>query len=137
MFLEYRNEGRTVEPFMQIPAAADTTYYTGQALYMNNGVAAAATGTTRPTFICQTGGFDGYTAKTGDLLEVTLVNGEQELEVPLSAAGTSLKVGDSVTIGTDADGRAACAVTATTTGGTFYITKINGTAIGDTVCGMF
>lgn len=128
-FIESVNYGKNVEPFLVIPATAAETYVPGETLYMNaSGTATKCAGTTKPIYICQ----EAKTAVEGDVIHATLVNHEQELEVPLSASGTSLKVGNKVTIATD-----GLRVTATTADGTFEITKINGTATGDTVCGVF
>lgn len=53
-------------------------------------------------------------------------------DVPLTVAGTALKVGDKVTIAATGLG-----VTATTEGGVATIVAINGTAVGDTVTVRF
>lgn len=129
MFRQETNAAKPVEPFYQIPATAAETYVPGETLKINtSGTATKASGTDTPTYICQ----EAKTAVAGDMILATVVNPLQELEVQLSAAGTSLKIGDKVTIATS-----GTEVTATTTSGVFMITKIKGTAIGDAVCGFF
>lgn len=128
MFLEHVNNGRAVEPFVLVPAKSGETFSVGEALYLNAGFATKASGTTVPQYICQ----ESAVGEEGKMIHCTLVNSKQELEVPLSASGSSLAIGDKVTIATD-----GLRVTATTTSGIFTITKINGTATGDTVCGYF
>ena len=79
-----------------------------------------------PKFVCMA----EYVAPSSGAkaIPVCEINAGQMYEVPLQAAGTSLKKGDKVTIHTD-----GLQVTATTTSGVAEIVKINGTAVGDTV----
>lgn len=129
MFLQQKNLDKPVEPFVQVPATAGESYAPGEVLTMANGTATKCAGTTIPAYICQKMLAE---AVEGELLDCTVVNAQQELEVPLSAAGTALKAGDKVTIGAD-----GLTVTATTTSGVFFITEILGTAVGDMVRGYF
>ena len=130
MFLEHINHAKTVEPFVMVVATANESYVPGEALVIGAaGTVTKCTGANTPQFICQT---KLNNAAAGDVVSVTLVNEQQMLEVPLSAAGTSLKAGNKVTVGTD-----GVSVTATTTDGVFTITEILGTAIGDKVRGYF
>jgi len=129
MFLQHRNLGKPVEPFVQVQATAGEDFVPGEVLTLTNGTATKCSGETVPMYICQR---KLAAAAEGDLLDCTVVNAEQELEVPLSAAGAALKVGDNVTSGED-----GLTVTATTTSGVFTITEILGTAVGDHVRGFF
>ena len=129
MFLQQKNLDKPVEPFVQVPATAGESYTPGEVLTMTNGAATKCSGATVPVYICQKTLAE---AADGDLLDCTVVNAQQELEVPLSADGTALKVGNKVTIGAD-----GLTVTATTTSGVFFITEILGTAVGDMVRGYF
>lgn len=110
----------------QITANTEVAYKVGDALVITSGKAAKATGTTKPTHMCV------ETATGADEISAYIIEPNQEYEVPLSAVGTSLKVGDKVTIHTD-----AAQVTATTTSGVAEIVAINGTAVGDTVIVRF
>lgn len=130
MFMEHINAANTVEPFLLVVATAGESYSPGEALSIGtDGTVTKCTGANTPAFICQS---KKDSALAGDTISVTLVHAQQLLEVPLEAAGTALKVGNKVTVGTDGK-----AVTATTTGGTFLITEILGTAVGDKVRGYF
>lgn len=97
----------------------------GEALVLANGKLTKCGATVMPEFI-------SVGATIGERVPVVRVMEEDTFEAPLSAAGTSLKVGDKVTLDTD-----GLQVTATTENGVFTLTKINGTEIGDTVEGMF
>lgn len=129
MFLQHKHLGKPVEPFVQIPAKAAESYTPGEVLVLTDGVAEKCTGTTVPSHICQK---KLENAVAEDLLDCTVINAEQELEVPLSADGTGLKAGNKVTIGID-----SLTVTATTDSGVFLITEVLGTAVGDNVRGFF
>lgn len=118
------DDGRAL-PWEYLPAGAITPKV-GMALTQTNGNLALASGTTKPTYICMREQETALVA--GDLIPVVHVQPDVVFEVELSAAGTSLKVGQKVTIATD-----GLAVTATTTDGIAEIVDILGTAIGDKV----
>lgn len=122
------NDGR-VPPFEYLPAGAITPKV-GMALYMNAGNLAIATGATKPTYICMCEKETAVAA--GDIIPVIRVDDGMILSVPLSAAGTSLKLGDKVTIATG-----GLQVTATPTDGVAEIVGIIGTAVGDEVLVRF
>lgn len=122
------NDGR-VPPFEYLPAGAITPKV-GMALYMNAGNLAIAAGTTKPTYICMCEKDAAVAA--GDIIPVIRVDDGMILSVPLSAAGTSLKLGNKVTIATG-----GLQVTATTTDGVAEIVGIIGTAVGDEVLVRF
>ena len=77
--------------------------------------------------VCSAGETPGFVsmgvAKNGALCAVAPVNHEQLYEVEITAAPTSLKEGDKVTIAADGLG-----VTATTTNGVATIVSLNGAA---------
>ena len=85
----------------------------GMALTLTSGKLAKATGTTKPAYIS---------------IPVVRVTEDIIFETTLQAAGTSLNVGDKVTIHTD-----AMQVTATTASGVAEIVYMDGTAAGSMV----
>lgn len=112
-------------PLEYYVGTASETIVIGEALVLSSGKLTKCGATVVPEFIAMG-------AAVGGKIPVVRVMEEDTFEAPLSAAGTSLNVGDKVTLsGTGLE------VTATTTSGVFTITKINGTSIGDTVEGMF
>lgn len=125
-FKRVNNSAVGAPSIKQLVANTAVSYAVGDALNIASGKAAKVTGTTKPTYICAQKG-------TGlNQVSAYLVDGNQEYEVELSAAGTSLKIGDKVTIDSD-----SAKVTATTTSGVAEIVSINGTAVGDTVVVKF
>ena len=125
MYLIHTTDDGRIPGFEYLPAAAITPKV-GMALVANSGNLAVATGTTKPTYISMAERDGAVTA--GDLIPVVRVQPDMIFEVPLSAAGTSLKAGQKVTIATD-----GLQVTATTTDGVAEIVEILGTAAGDKV----
>ena len=112
-------------PMEYYEITAAETVALGEALVLASGKLTKCGATATPEFIAMGAG-------TGVKIPVVRVMETDEYEAPLQAAGTSLNVGDKVTLHTD-----GLQVTATTTSGVFEITQINGTAVGDTVLGMF
>lgn len=108
-----------------LPAGAITPKV-GMALYQNGGNLAIATGTTKPKYICLCERETALTA--GEVIPVTRVLEDVIYETTLSAAGTSLKLGDKVTIHTSGE-----QVTATTTDGVAEIVEIEDAAAGGKV----
>lgn len=129
MFLQHTNSAKATEPFHEVPATAGESYVPGEALKLASGKATKCTGAATPAYICQS---KIEEATEDDVVLVSLVNPQQELETLLEAEGTALKIGDKVTVGTD-----GLSVTATTADGVFLITNILGTAAGDKVRGYF
>lgn len=108
-----------------LPAGAITPKV-GMALYQTGGNLAIASGTTKPTYISMC---ERETALTvGEVIPVIRVYDDIIYETTLSAAGTSLKRGDKVTIATGGE-----QVTATTTDGVAEIVTIEDTAAGGKV----
>lgn len=93
----------------------------GEALTMTAGALAKCAAAAKPDYIAVGPSKEG-------VAPVIKVQDYMIFEVPLSAAGTSLKVGNKVTIGADAQ-----TVTATTENGVATIVAIDGTAVGDIV----
>ncbi len=112
-------------PFEYLPCSAIQPEV-GMALYENGGRLAKAGGTTAPTYVSMIQAEGALTA--GDIIPVVRVTDGIVFETTLSAAGTSLKIGDKVTL--TADGMQ---VTATTTDGVAEIVYMDGTAAGSMV----
>lgn len=111
-------------PWEYLEASAIGACKVGMALTVTDGKLEKATATVKPTYISMYQG----TVASGDRIPVLRVLPDTRFKTQLSAAGTSLKVGDKVTI--DTTGMLA---TATTTSGVLEIVQINGTGIGDDV----
>lgn len=124
-FLIHSTDDGRVLPWEYLPASAITPKV-GMALTQSSGNLALASGTTKPTYISMRE--QGTALTAGDLIPVVRVQPDVVWETELSAAGTSLKIGQKVTIATD-----GLRVTATTTDGIAEIVEILGTAIGDKV----
>ena len=95
----------------------------GMALVQSSGNLAKATGTTAPTYISMCEKDSACTA--GDIIPVIRVNKDMIFETTFSASASSIKLGDKVTIHTDAE-----QVTATTTSGVAEVVYMDGTAMG-------
>ena len=108
-----------------LPAGAITPKV-GMALYQPGGNLAIASGTTKPTYISMCERETALTA--GEVIPVIRVYDDIVFETTLSAAGTSLKLGDKVTIATGGE-----QVTATTTDGVAQIVAIEDPAAGGKV----
>lgn len=119
----YKHETSPV-PFEYYPAGAITGLVPGTLLYLNAGKLAVASGTTKPQFIAQHSG----TTADGEQIAVEKIKESTIYETTCSAAFTSIKVGNKVTIGTD-----GLTVTATTDSGVATVVGIDGTAIGSKV----
>lgn len=108
-----------------IEAAAEAVSY-GEALVLSAGKLTKCAATTAPAYIAMA---DLAADATNRKIPVCRVEKNQVYEVPCSAAPTSLKVGDKVTLGEDALG-----VTATTTSGVVTVVSTNGAkAAGDKI----
>ncbi len=98
----------------------------GEALVLADGKVTKCGATVAPTFIAM-GSIAADAKKRA--VAVCRIEKNQVYEVPVTAAPTALKVGEKVTLHTD-----ALQVTATTTGGVVTIVDLNGaTAIGDKI----
>lgn len=108
-----------------LPAGAITPKV-GMALVQSSGNLAIATDTSKPTYISMCERETACTA--GDLIPVIRVQPDMIFETTFSAAASSIKLGDKVTLHTD-----GLQVTATTTSGVAEVVGMGGTAAGD-VC---
>mgnify|MGYP003296270513 CR=1 FL=1 len=124
-FIPMKNEDGALAPYEYLPCSAITPKI-GMALTQTNGNLAIASGTTVPTYISMIE--CGAAVEAGTLIPVIRVDKGTIYETVLSAAGTSLKLGNKVTIA--ADGLRA---TATTTDGVAEIVAMDGTATGSKV----
>lgn len=102
----------------------------GEALTLASGVLTKCSGATRPTHIAL-GAVSASDAERE--IAVCRVDNNQQFEVPVSVAPTSLKLGDKVTIATS-----GTEVTATTTDGVATIINLNGAKVaGDKIVVRF
>lgn len=125
MFTIYRpDDGRNM-PLEYLPCGAIQPKI-GLALTQASGNLAIASGTTRPTYICMTERAAAVTA--GEIIPVVRVGADVIFETTNSAAFTSVKQGDKVTISGD-----GLEVTATTTSGVAEVIDFDGTAVGSKV----
>ena len=118
-----------VPPFEYLPADAITPKV-GMALTQSSGLLTAATGTTKPKYICMCEKSSAVTS--GDLLPVIRVTADITFRTTCSAAFSDRKPGDRVTIASN-----ALQVTATTTSGVATVAEIEGTASGSGVLVRF
>lgn len=98
----------------------------GMALVMSGGVLAAATGTTKPTYIAMTSRDTACTA--GEIIPVVRIQPDMLLETSFSADAAEVKLGNKVTISAD-----GTQVTATTTSGVAEVVYMDGTD-ADSMC---
>lgn len=127
MAFEFLRSENNASPIEKEIVATNGTTYTHGMLVAYGSAGTAVAGSSNPEFVYV--GKD-VTAKTGDILAVIPVLPEYEFETTLSAAGTSLKTGNKVTV-TDTQ------ATATTTSGVFEILEGAGGASGAKVVGKF
>ena len=124
MFLPAIVKGN-VAPWKAFPVGAIKTDV-GQARGLSGGKLVTATGATAPEFICMERHIEAVA--DGTYIHVLPVSADIEFETRASAAMTSIKIGDKVTIATD-----GLRVTATTTDGVARVTALEGTAVGSAV----
>lgn len=125
MFKLQRKGSAATEAIEYIEGTANEAIAVGELLKLSDGKLTKASGTNVPEFIAEGSG-------TGVIIPVKRIYEDEVYQAPLSAAGTSLKKGDKVTVGTD-----GLTLTATTTDGIALVTEILGTAVGDKVNVMF
>ena len=124
-FLRHTMDVGLTPPIEYHPGKANEAIVLGEALTMTAGALTKCGTTAKPDFIAVGPVKDG-------VVPAVKVQDYILWEVPLTAAGTTLKVGDKVTIAATGLG-----VTATTESGVAAIVAINGTAVGDTVTVRF
>ena len=123
----YKHETAPV-PFEYYPAGPSQDLVPGTLLVLVSGKLGIAGGTIKPQFIAHHTG----TTSDGEQVAVEKIKESTIYETTCSAAFTSIKVGNKVTIG--ADGRT---VTATTDSGVATVVGFGGTAIGSKVLVRF
>ena len=102
-----------------------TTITVGELLKLSSGKLTKASGTDVPEFLAEGSG-------NGTIIPVKRIYEDEVYQTTLSASGTSLNIGDKVTIASN-----GTQATATTTSGVFAITEILDSASGGKVNGMF
>lgn len=121
-FLQSMDVGQTA-PIEYRQATADEAVVLGEALATaDTGLLTKCSATARPEYIA------AGPQDENDQVPVIRVQDYQVWRTELSAAGTSLKPGNKVTLATD-----GLRVTATTTSGVAVIVELEGTAVGDGV----
>lgn len=123
MFKLHRKGSAATEAIEYIVAGASIT--PGIVLKFNSGKLVVASGTDKPEYVSL------GSAKTDEILPVKRIYEDEVYETVLQAAGTALKLGNTVNIHTD--GAQATA----TTGGSFEILEMDGTEVGSKVRGVF
>lgn len=119
-------KNNTPEPEYQTVTASEA-YSEGEALVISGGKLTKCGATVKPTHIA----LKSYSAGSADTSDIPAyrITPDMQFDVPVSAAPTTLKVGEKVTL--DAD---ALRITATTDSGVATIVDLLGaTAIGDKI----
>lgn len=124
-FMNIKTDDGHVAPFEQYPCSAITPK-NGMAMVLSSGKLAIASGTNAPEFICVEEHDAAVTA--GDMVTVVRVDHDTVYETEWSADGTSINVGDKVTLASD-----GLRVTATKTSGVAEVVYIDDTAVGGMV----
>lgn len=122
MFAPFTHDSMHTHPIEELPCSAITPDV-GMAMVMSGGVLVKATGTTKPTYLSVTRKEAACTA--GDLIQVIRIDPGAKFLTTFGADAAAIKVGDKVTIGTD-----AMSVTATTQGGVAEVVQLMGNALG-------
>ena len=127
-----QNAGSNVPETLWLPVGASASYVCGEAVHITAGAATACAATDKPTHIIAER--DGGGSEKGIL--AYRITPDMLFDAPISAAPSSLAVGDKVTL-TVTSGH-AIGVTATTTGGVATVEDLCGaSAAGDTVTVRF
>ena len=124
-FLLHTVEGGRIPAWEYLPCGAIQPQV-GLALTMTSGNLAIASGTTAPSYVSMREEDAAVTA--GTIIPVVRVLDSIVFETTFSAAATSIKVGDKVTISSD-----GTQVTATKTSGVAEVVWMEGTASGSKV----
>ena len=125
MFKLQRKGSAATEAIEYIMGTAAEAITVGELLKLSSGKLTKASGTDVPEFLAEGSG-------TGVIIPVKRIYEDEVYQTTLSAAGTSLNIGDKVTIASN-----GTQATATTTSGVFAITEILDSAQGGKVNGMF
>lgn len=122
MFAPYTHNSMHTHP-VELKPCSEIQPDVGMAMVMSGGLLVKATGTTKPTYISVTR--KEATCTAGDLIQVIEVDSAAKFLTTFSADAAAIKIGDKVTVATD-----AMRVTATKTDGVAEIVSMNGTASG-------
>ena len=114
-FKPYNTADGHIPPWEYLPCSTITPKL-GMALTLSSGQLVIATGTTKPQYISAVNRTSA--CSSGEIIPVIPLTPDLVLETSLSADGTALNIGDSVTL----HGSDGLRVTATTTNGIFKIT---------------
>lgn len=125
MFKLQRKGSAATEAVEYIIGTTSEAISVGELLKLSSGKLTKASGTDVPEFVALGSG-------NGTIIPVKRIYEDEVYQTPLSASGSSLNVGDKVTIASD-----GLRVTATTTSGVAMITEMLGTSSGDLVNVMF
>lgn len=125
MFKLQRKGSAATEAIEYIIGTTSEAISVGETLKLSSGKLTKASGTDVPEFIALGSG-------NGTIIPVKRIYEDEVYQTTLSAAGTSLNIGDKVTISS-----AGTQATATTTSGVFMLTEIIDSASGGKVNGMF
>lgn len=125
MFIPHKTDDGRIPPVEYLPCGAITPKL-GLALVQANGNLAIASGSTKPTYLCMTE--RAAAVEAGTVIPVQRVSEDLIYETISSAAFTSIKHGQKVTLSTD-----GMKVTATTTDGVAEVVDIADTAAGGKV----
>lgn len=128
-FLNHFTDDGRIPSHEYLPCSA-LTPKVGMALVLDGGVLVAASGTVKPTFICQTE--RDAAIEAGELIPVNRVLPDMAYETTFSAAAASVKIGDKLTIAAGGE-----QVTATTTDGVAEVISMEGTEAGSKVIVRF
>ena len=125
MFKLQRKGSAATEAIEYIMGTAAEAITVGELLKLSSGKLTKASGTDVPEFVAEGSG-------TGVIIPVKRIYEDEVYQTTLSASGSSLNIGDKVTISS-----AGTQATATTTSGVFAITEILDSSSGGKVNGMF
>ena len=125
MFKLQRKGSAATEAVEYIEGTAAEAISIGELLKLSSGKLTKASGTDAAEFVALGAG-------TGVIIPVKRIYEDEVYQTTLSASGSSLHIGDKVTVASD-----GLRATATTDSGVFEITEMLGTASGDKVNGMF
>lgn len=128
-FLTHSIDDGRVPALEYLPCSAITPKV-GTALVLSGGNLVVAAGTTKPTYICMTERDAAVAA--GELIPVFRIQPDMAFETTFSAAATSIKLGNKVTIATAGD-----QVTATTTDGVAEVISMEDGTVGSKVVVRF
>lgn len=120
MFLIHKRDGSDLSLNVEYLPCGAVTPKVGMTMNLSGGSLVGCTGTNKPNYVCLSAA-----AKDG-MVQVMRVHRDMVFQTEWSAAASSIKLGNKVTI----DGY-GLAVTATTTDGVAEVVAIEGTAVGD------